>query len=117
MAKTKSTPDVTDPAVEAAPETPVDGVSFTETESVVETFEDEPLEAVTDNPPAINPDETTAPTADWDSIVLPNIGGSLDSQVVTIGGVDYDRTFTPDAEILAARIAAGDIGDGDHQAL
>lgn len=41
------------------------------------------------------------------SVTLPDLGGSLDSQIVTIGGVDYDQRFTPNPvlERLAAEAA------------
>lgn len=42
------------------------------------------------------------------SVTLPELGGSLDSQVVTIGGVEYDQRFTPNAVMEAAAREAGE---------
>lgn len=40
------------------------------------------------------------------SVTLPELGGSLDSQIVVIGGVEYDQRFTPNPVLEAAARAA-----------
>lgn len=40
------------------------------------------------------------------SVTLPDLGGSLDPQVVSYGGVEYDMRFTPNPVLEAAARAA-----------
>lgn len=42
------------------------------------------------------------------SVTLPELGGSLDSQIVVIGGVEYDQRFTPNPVLEAAARAAAE---------
>lgn len=89
-------------------------------EVVVEVVPDVAAEVVADLPvegEGVVVDDTVAPEVVAEpafvrtfeaSVTLPDLGGSLDSQIVTIGGVEYDQRFTPNPVLEAAAREAGE---------